>query len=111
MSRIPFHDGRRFGVVGVAVDGEVEVAGLWARAVGIQSQEQGKRNRDTFEAWKKGVVPALSEDESHGWQSGEGRRRVERGVEPVGLDFEGNMGHDEGGVHGGEGGENEALVS
>jgi hypothetical protein len=63
MSRNPFQDGRRFGVVGLGVDGEVGVERVWDRRVVIQSVEEGMRNRDTFEAWKRGVVPPLRGEE------------------------------------------------
>ncbi|KAH8779637.1 hypothetical protein BGZ57DRAFT_926959 [Hyaloscypha finlandica] len=44
-SRLEFQDGRRFGVVGLDLDnGDGKV--------GVQSKEQGKKNREAFEAWK-----------------------------------------------------------
>jgi hypothetical protein len=45
-SRLEFQDGRRFGIVGLDFDngdGKAEV----------QSEEQGKKNREAFEAWQK----------------------------------------------------------
>ncbi|PMD60903.1 uncharacterized protein K444DRAFT_383309 [Hyaloscypha bicolor E] len=45
-SRLEFQDGRRFGVVGLDFDNGDGKAD-------VQSEEQGKRNRETFEVWKK----------------------------------------------------------
>lgn len=80
----------------------------------IQSEEEGKRNRDMFEVWKRGVVPPLKpelEGESYGWQlEDRGRQRGS------GLSFEGGLEDDgirEGGdevvelEHSGAGGEGE----
>jgi hypothetical protein len=43
-SRLEFEDGRRFGVVGLDFDNG---------KANVQSKEQGKKNREAFEAWKK----------------------------------------------------------
>jgi hypothetical protein len=107
LSRDPFHDGRRFGVVGLGADGEVGVERLWDKEIVIQSEEEGKRNRDTFEAWKKGVVPPLKpelEGESYGWQlEDKGRWRGS------GLSFERDV-EDGGGRVGDDGEKEEAVV-
>jgi hypothetical protein len=42
-SRVPEYDGRRFGVVGLNIEDGNDVL----------SEDQGKRNRETFERWKR----------------------------------------------------------
>lgn len=77
--------------MGLGVDGELGVERVWDRRAVIQSEEGGRRNRDTFEAWKKGVVPPLKGEweqvtvGSQGWREAglyEGESRAESGTGP-----------------------------
>ena len=52
-SRDTFDDGRRFGCI---------ADGPYVAPLDIQTEEAGRKSRNTFEAWKRGSVPASPED-------------------------------------------------